>query len=123
MDFKEGKWGKKGEVLHCKYLSRKGETMLVIRKKDHMKQFLESFVAIAEFDAAKEKHYFVFDDKDRGGHITLMNTKGIWSIHGKGDTYCDDDETYLEREIVFGVVWKHRAAINRALKEKETVEV
>ena len=97
--------------------------MLVIRKKDHMKRFLESFVAIAEFDALKEKHYFVFDDKDRGGHMTLMNTKGNWSIHGKGDTYCDPDESFLEEDHVLPIVWKHRAAINRALKEKETVQV
>lgn len=88
-----------------------------------MKEFIESFIRIAEFDLAKEKHYFVFDDKDRGGHLTLMNTKGMWSIHGKGEAYCDIDETFLEIENVYSLVWKHRAAINRVLKEKKTVEV
>ncbi|WP_078555297.1 hypothetical protein [Bacillus alkalicellulosilyticus] len=90
--------------------------MLTISKKLHIEQFLSSFTQFANFDSPQNKYYFVFEDRDRGGQMTLMNTFGVWSIHGKGENYSDLNETLLKEEEVITLVWKHRGAVNRAIK-------
>ncbi|MEB1806201.1 MAG: hypothetical protein LPK26_02660 [Bacillaceae bacterium] len=88
-----------------------------IRNKMHIERLLESFCDWAEYDSIQFKNYFVFDDKERGGMITLMKAGDRWSIHGKGDKYCDLAETILEDDDVKKLLWKHRAAVNRSIKE------
>ncbi|MFV8827335.1 hypothetical protein [Alkalihalobacterium sp. APHAB7] len=88
-----------------------------IRNKMHIERLLKSFCDWSEYDTIQLKHYFVFDDKVRGGMITLMKSEGCWSIHGKGEKYCDLSETILDEDDVKKLLWKHRAAVNRAIKE------
>ncbi|OLO40628.1 hypothetical protein BTR23_06495 [Alkalihalophilus pseudofirmus] len=87
-----------------------------IRSKLHIEQLLQSFSKWSEYDAVHLKYYFIFDDKERGGIITLMNKDGRWSIHGKGESYCDHEETLLQIDDVKKLIWNHRAAVNRAIK-------
>ncbi|WP_035179803.1 hypothetical protein [Alkalihalobacterium bogoriense] len=94
--------------------------MLIISKRVHIEQFLTSFSEFASFDSQGHKYYFVFHDRERGGQLTLMNTNGNWSIHGKGDKYSDIAETFLAVEEVLPLLWKHRAAVNHAIKEIRT---
>ncbi len=81
-------------------------------------QFLEEFTDIASYDYENEKHYFVFKDKERGGQYTLMKKDERWSIHGKGENYCDDGETMMDDiDGLLLFIWKHRSKINQVLKE------
>lgn len=81
-------------------------------------QFLEKFTDIASYDYENEKHYFVFKDKERGGQYTLMKKDERWSIHGKGENYCDDGETMMDDiDGLLVFIWKHRSKINHVLKE------
>ncbi|KEF39109.1 hypothetical protein M670_01498 [Schinkia azotoformans MEV2011] len=91
---------------------------MIIRKKLDAMQFLEKFTDIASYDYENEKHYFVFKDKERGGQYTLMKKDERWSIHGKGENYCDDGETMMDDiDGLLVFIWKHRSKINHALKE------
>ena len=93
---------------------------MVIRKKLDAMHFLEDFTSIASFDYEKEKHYFVFKDKDRGGQYTLMKKGELWSIHGKGEKYCDQGETAMNNiDELLDFLWKHRSKINLSLKEMQ----
>ncbi|WP_216828343.1 hypothetical protein [Alkalihalobacterium elongatum] len=87
-----------------------------IRNKMHIERLLLSFCDWADYDSILYKNYFVFDDKERGGIITLMKTNGRWSIHRKGEEYCDPEETVLEGDAVKKLLWNHRAAVNRSIK-------
>ncbi|WP_209121857.1 hypothetical protein [Alkalihalobacillus sp. BA299] len=87
-----------------------------IRNKKHIEQLLKTFCDWSEYDSTQLKNYFVFDDKERGGVITLMKAEGRWSIHGKGEGYSDPAETILPEEDVKKLLWNHRAAVNRAIK-------
>lgn len=81
-------------------------------------QLLEEFTNIASYDYENAKHYFVFKDKERGGQYTLMKKDEKWSIHGKGENYCDDGETMMEHlDSLLDFIWKHRSKINQVLKE------
>lgn len=81
-------------------------------------QFLEEFTDMVSYDYENEKHYFVFKDKERGGQYTLMKKDERWSIHGKGENYCDDGETMMDDiDGLLVFIWKHRSNINRVLKE------
>ena len=89
--------------------------MAQIRSKKDAERFLEQFEETAYWDEAGGKRYFVFEDRERGGIWTLMRyADGSWTIHGKGDGYCDEGETPLTQEEACSFVWKHRAAIHRA---------
>lgn len=82
------------------------------------KKLLDEFTKIASFDHERQKFYFVFADKERGGQYTLMKKGTQWSIHGKGETYCDPDETMMNNfDELINFVWKHRSRINQVLKD------
>jgi len=92
--------------------------MAHIRSKRDAESFMEQFEAKADWDEAGGKRYFVFADRERGGVWTLMRyADGAWTIHGRGETYCDEGETPLTAEEAAAFVWKHRAAVNRAILE------
>ncbi|WP_142302819.1 hypothetical protein [Bacillus sp. FJAT-45350] len=91
-----------------------------IRKKVQIQQFLSSFSSTVHYDQVKQKHYLVFEDRFRKGQITLMKTNGRWSTHGKGKSYSDIKESYLDEDEVISLVWKHRAAVNRVMREELT---
>ncbi len=96
--------------------------MQVISKKVHVDEFISNFEKMASYDFEKEKHYFVFYDKERGGQLTLMKSKdNCWTIHGKGEKYCDLCETVLEKSEVQLLIWKNRAAINQQCKKVQVV--
>lgn len=89
--------------------------MTIIRSKKDVKQFLESFEETAAWDGEVGKRYFVFEDRERGGIWTLMRyADGTFTVHGKGESYCDEGEAALSAEEAVGFLWKHRSAINRA---------
>lgn len=93
--------------------------MAFIRSKKDSELFLERFDGLARWDEAGGKRYFVLADRERGGVWTLMRypEDGAWTIHGRGDDYCDEDEAPLTAEAALEFVWKHRAAINKAIPE------
>ncbi|HZG75630.1 MAG TPA: hypothetical protein VEZ72_07200 [Paenibacillus sp.] len=92
--------------------------MALIRSKLDAESFVETFEGRAAWDEAGGKRYFVFADRERGGVWTLMRyADGAWTIHGRGESYCDEGETPLAAEEVAAFVWKHRAAVNRAIDE------
>jgi hypothetical protein len=92
--------------------------MAIIRSKRDVEAFMGTFEQGALWDEIGKKRYLVFSDKERGGIWTLMQyPNGAWSVHGKGDGYCDPVETQLTSEEAKLFVWKHRAAINRSTAE------
>lgn len=99
-------------------MKMKGVKNLIIKRKLDAMQLLEEFTNLASYDAEKQKYYFVFQDKERGGQYTLMKKQNRWSIHGKGENYCDDGETIMNTtDDLLDFLWKHRAKINQSLKE------
>lgn len=97
---------------------------MIIKKKLDAVRLLEEFKDVASYDNENEKHYFVFKDKQRGGKYTLMKKDGRWSIHGKGEDYCDDGETMMDDlDDLLDFIWKHRSKINLSLKEIRDSEV
>ncbi|MCI2255595.1 hypothetical protein L2D08_14575 [Domibacillus sp. PGB-M46] len=94
----------------------------VLKSKKDIEQFSFDFPEISFYDEYGNKYYFVFEDKQRNGQWTLMfseETKA-WTIHGKGETYCDPDEQMLEPTEIVQFVWKNRGSVNKALREKVT---
>ena len=89
----------------------------MIRNSNDISIFLTDFKRLATYDSDKEKYYFVFHDKERGGQLTLMLTGDVWSKHGIGEEYCDILETIFSEEECTSLVWFHRKAINKSLKE------
>lgn len=90
---------------------------LTIKSKKDITAFLEQFANIASYDEAGQKHYFVFDEKKRGGQCTLMKTAdGCWTTHEKGEDYCDPDEVEQSEEEVVKLIWNNRGAVNRVLR-------
>lgn len=97
--------------------------MMLIRKKTDIKEILNNFEKHAEWDETGRKHYFFFHDQKRGGDITIMKyPEGSWTIHSKGETYCDENETLMEMQELVSLVWEHRKFVNKAL-EKEKMQV
>lgn len=91
--------------------------MAVIRSKKDAGSFMDQFEEKALLDEAGGKLFFVFADRERGGIWTLMSYRnGGWTVHGKGDAYCDEGETVMTKDEVQNFIWKHRAAINKALQ-------
>ncbi len=46
---------------------------------------------------------------------------GSWSIHGKGEQYCDPEETFLTEEEMLSFIWKQRSSVNQVVKELAAV--
>lgn len=92
--------------------------MKTIRSRKDIESFLTNFNQFADFDATGMKHYFIFDDLDREGLWTLMKYKDdSFSIHGKGKTYCDEEECFLSHEELTKLLWNNRKAVNAVLRE------
>ncbi|SDH81316.1 hypothetical protein SAMN05192534_11230 [Alteribacillus persepolensis] len=89
---------------------------VTIRRKKDIEEMLADFENMAKYDEQGQKHYFVFRDRQRGGWWTLMKTNNRWSVHGKGDNYCDIAETVLNKEEVLRFIWKNRSAVNQKRK-------
>lgn len=98
--------------------------MKAIMTKKEIQTFMNQFISYAQYDTNGVKYYFIFEDRKRGGQFTLMNyASGAWSIHGRGDQYCDETETELSSAEVESLIWQNRAAINAKLKEAASVRV
>ncbi|MCM3791429.1 hypothetical protein RG959_20610 [Domibacillus sp. 8LH] len=92
----------------------------VLRSKKDIEQFSMDFPQIAFYDDQGNKHYFVFEDKQRNGQWTLMFNEytKAWTVHGKGETYCDPDEQLLEPAEMVKFIWKNRSSVNKVLRQK-----
>ncbi|WP_054636563.1 hypothetical protein [Thalassobacillus sp. C254] len=95
-----------------------GKKVKTIRKKADIEEVLGAFSQYADFDVTGNKYYLVFKDRQRNGQWTLMNTNGKWSVHGKGEEYCDPEEMFLTYNELLTFLWKNRAAVNYTLKNQ-----
>lgn len=91
---------------------------MLIKKKTDIELVLENFSTLAQWDDAGKKFYLVFDDRKRGGKWTLMNNEeNRFSVHGLGDDYIDDKESFFEEHnSVVSFLWDNRSAFNAAIK-------
>jgi hypothetical protein len=88
-----------------------------IKTKADVEQFLNAFSTFATKDESGDKNYIVIADKERGGDLTIMQyPSGAWTTHGKGADYSDASEIAVSAEELTALVWKNRAAVNKALK-------
>lgn len=56
-------------------------------------EWLKTFNYKTSYDYDGDKRYFCFDDTKRGGKYTLMKYEGgTFTLHSKGENYCDDKE-------------------------------
>lgn len=97
---------------------------MIIKRKRDAEAFLSDFQRIADYDKAGNKHYIVFEDFVRNGQCTIMKYDDkSFSIHGKGESYCDENEQFLSTDELVSFLWKHRKAVNNLLKnvQKESV--
>lgn len=95
--------------------------MKIIRSKRDISAVMQSFASWAAFDALGKKHYFVFKDEQRDGEWTLMrNQSERWSRHGKGETYCENGETWMTDKEVIDFLWMNRRAVNASRRKKIT---
>lgn len=92
----------------------------VLKSKKDIEQFSNDFPNIALYDEQKNKHYFIFEDRERNGQWTLMlnEDKTTWTIHGKGETYCDPDEMPLDSKEMVQFIWKNRGSVNKVLRQQ-----
>lgn len=92
---------------------------MIIRSKEHVKKLMCEFKNFSQKDMERNKWYLVFENKERNGVWTLMKyPDNSWTIHGKGEKYCDPDETNLTEEETIDFIWKNRKSINKTLKNK-----
>ncbi|TKD72100.1 hypothetical protein [Pseudalkalibacillus hwajinpoensis] len=97
---------------------------MIIKRKRDAEELLSNFDHVADYDKAGNKHYIVFEDFVRNGHCTIMKYDDTsFSIHGKGDSYCDENEQFISKDELASFLWKHRKAVNHLLKsvQKESV--
>ncbi|MGG1552545.1 hypothetical protein [Paenibacillus ferrarius] len=92
-----------------------------IKKKDDISLILDNFSSYAAYDEVGKKLYLVFADRKRGGQWTLMGYEGDrFSVHGVGQDYQDEDESFFEeREHVVSFLWNNRAALKEAVTAGE----
>lgn len=90
---------------------------MTIRKKNDIEKRLTAFENWTKFDENGKKHYFVFEDVERNGIWTLMKYRdGVFTLHGRGETYCDRGEKVLKGEDLTDFIWNNRKQINKSLK-------
>ncbi|SEB82000.1 hypothetical protein [Paenibacillus sp. GP183] len=96
---------------------------MLIKKKVDIEEILDNFSAVANWDALGEKYYIVFADNKRTGQWTLMNyVNNHFSVHGLGENYVDDNETFFEaRDKVVSFLWENRSGFNAAVKQMESI--
>lgn len=91
--------------------------MFKITNKQDVEKLIEQFTTIASWDGAGKKWYIACEDKDCAGTLTLMYyAESHYTFHRKNATFCDEGETVVTKQQVADLIWKHRAAVNRALK-------
>lgn len=96
--------------------------MATFRTKKDVETWLSSFETHAQYDETGNKWYTVFSDEKQNGQWTLMRyPDGTWSRHGKGETYCDEQETLLEDAALRSFVWSNRKAISAAAKQLQQI--
>jgi hypothetical protein len=96
--------------------------VLNIRTKKDIEKFLNNLQETFEFDQEGEKYFFYFEDKERGGKLTIMNySEDKWTYHGVGEDYCDNEETLAEKKEIIDILWKNRKAVNEKLKNLVSV--
>ena len=91
-----------------------------IKKKSDISLILENFGTLASWDAAGGKHYFVFEDRNRGGQWTLMKYGDgeRYSLHGLGTDYHDEEEQFFEDPAgIVAFLWDNRSVYNAAVKK------
>lgn len=94
----------------------------MIKRKSDIINLLQNAKNIFSYDENGEKYYFVFRDDERGGQWTIMRyLDGHYTIHGKGEHYCDKEERALNEKSVVDMMWRKRKYINESLKENEAV--
>lgn len=92
--------------------------MNVIRSKKDIEELLLNFKKVANYDPTGEKHYIVFNDNDRNGQWTVMKyDEATYSVHGKGESYCDKEETFVSIEDLQKMLWENRKAVNKLVRE------
>jgi len=92
---------------------------MVIRTKKEVMNFISTFADVAKYDEQGKKHYLVFEDSERNGQWTLMRyADDTFTIHGRGDTYCDETERQLESAELQKFIWQWRKSINASLRKK-----
>lgn len=90
-----------------------------IRRKADIETLLGKFDQSMPFDDRGKKHYFVFPDGKRGGDWTLMRyADGLFTVHGRGENYCDQGECIMSRTDLHSFLWNNRKAINESLKRQ-----
>lgn len=97
---------------------------MLIKKKVDIDSILDNFESISQWDVAGNKHYLIFQDRNRGGQWTLMKYKigGQFSVHGLGEDYSDEGELYFDsRDFVASFLWDNRSAYNAAVKKISTL--
>lgn len=89
---------------------------MVFRKKSEIEEWLSSgFIQSAGYDQEGNKYYFVFPDMDRGGIWTLMKYSDRFTLHGRGEDYCDQGEIVIEKKELVQFIWANRKAIHTVL--------
>lgn len=79
-------------------------------------KWLENAERFFSYDPVGDKYYFIFDDVKRGGKYTLMRySEGIFTIHGQGDSYCDETEKQLSFDEVCTLIWKNRKYVHKEM--------
>ncbi|MFD2611693.1 hypothetical protein [Paenibacillus gansuensis] len=96
---------------------------MLIKKKADIDLVLETFPEVAHWDQEGRKHYFVFEDRKRGGQWTLMQyEKDLFSIHGIGLDYADEQEQFFDQpQNIVSFLWENRSAFNAAVKPMVTL--
>lgn len=88
---------------------------MIFRNKKDIENWLSDFKEYALFDG--HKHYLVFSDRERGGIWTLMMyNEGQFTLHGRGEDYCDEEEVTLYRKELITFLWKNRKSVHEILK-------
>src|SRR5690625_3112917 len=83
-------------------------------KKD-IRVWLSTFTEYAAHDG--HKHYFVFSDQKRGGLWTIMMYESeTFTIHGRGNGYCDEEEEELTIEDLTTLILGNRKQIHEVLR-------
>ncbi|MDP4550569.1 hypothetical protein Q9251_06710 [Alkalihalobacillus macyae] len=97
---------------------------MIIKRKRDAEELLSNFEIVAHYDKEGNKHYIVFEDFVRNGQCTMMKYDDTsFSIHGKGESYCDENEQFISKDELASYLWKHRKAVNQLLRsvQKESV--
>ncbi|MBO1515077.1 hypothetical protein [Metabacillus bambusae] len=84
-----------------------------------IREWLKIFEYKTSYDYDGEKQYFCFDDTEKGGIYTLMKySNGIFTLHSKGENYCEDKEVEINEDELVRFIWKNRKVIHNEFKRE-----